>query len=250
VTAVDAGELFDGRAYRYDGAYDAVTAEGYALRSRMAAVLSLLDTGPGTLLDAGMGPGRLLEQLDRLGWTVHGVDLSPEMVEIARAHLPAARERLALGSIEALPFPDETFDAVVATGVLEYATLPTALRELARVLRPGGRCVVSYPNPRALYAIWKSNCYYPVVRVAKRVLGRSRSTLPAVAPPHVAGDFRGLLVEAGLAPKGVTYTSFLVLPAPFDELLPRAGAAISERVDRRGLAPSRFATQVVFGAMK
>lgn len=250
MTAVDVRERFAGRAYRYDRAYDAVAAEGYALRSRMAAVLSLLDTEPGTLLDAGMGPGRLLEELDRRGWTVHGVDLSPEMVQIARGHLPSASERLAVGSIEALPFPDDAFAAVVATGVLEYADLPAALRELARVLRPGGRCVVSYPNPRALYAIWKSNCYYPAVRSAKRVLGRSQSTLPAVAAPLAADDFRRLLAHAGLAPDGVTHTSFLVVPAPLDELLPKPSAAIGEWVEQRGIAPLRLATQVVFGATK
>ena len=68
-----------------------------------------------------------------------GVDASAEMVALARERLPDARDRLAQGSVEELPFEDASFDAVAATGVLEYADVPRALGELARVLRPGDR---------------------------------------------------------------------------------------------------------------
>ena len=68
-----------------------------------------------------------------------GVDLSPAMVAAARRRLPELADRLVEGPIEQLPFDTESFDAVAATGVLEYATrdLPGAVAELARVLRPG-----------------------------------------------------------------------------------------------------------------
>ena len=76
----------------------------------------------GRVLDVGMGTGRLCAELDRRGWEVSGVDLSPAMVVSARRRLPQLAERLVEGPIEHLPFDDESFDAVAATGVLEYAT--------------------------------------------------------------------------------------------------------------------------------
>src|SRR5262249_22908974 len=249
MTAFDVTEHFGRRALRYDQAYDAVDADGSALRSRMTAIISLLGPGPGAVLDAGMGPGRLLTELDRRGWTVYGLDLSAEMVGIAQRNLPAAGERLSVGSIESLPFPDDTFDALVATGVLEYADPVKALRELARVLRPSGCCVVSYPNPRAWYAIWNTKFYYPTVRAVRRAVGRSTSTLPVATPLGVC-KIEMLLRNAGFSPTGATYTSFLVLLSPLDELLPRAAAAASEWTEAHGFAPSRLATQVVFRASR
>ena len=99
------------------------------------------------MLDAGMGPGRLTAELDKRGWTVWGVDGSANMVSLARARVPKAADRLLEARIERLPFGDDRFDAVVSTGVLGYVDdLEVALRELARVLRPGGRLVFSVGN--------------------------------------------------------------------------------------------------------
>ena len=85
----DAATYFGDRTALYDGRYEADSADGHALRARMAVVLRLLGDGPGELLDAGMGPGRLCAELEQRGWTVTGVDASEEMVAAARARLPA-----------------------------------------------------------------------------------------------------------------------------------------------------------------
>jgi ubiquinone/menaquinone biosynthesis C-methylase UbiE len=238
-----------GRASRYDAHYDAADVDGYALRSRVRAVLQLLGSGPGNVLDAGMGPGRLLDELDRRGWTIHGIDLSPEMVAIAQTRSPTARDRLLVGSVESLPFPDESFDAVTATGVLEYADVSKALREFSRILRPGGFCVVSYPNPYALYGLWKTRYYYRAVRSVKRIFGRELS-FPTGSGPIQPSTFQEELGRAGLTPMKHEYTSFLVVPSPIDELLPRLAAALGQRVELHAIAPARIATQVVFSSRK
>src|SRR5262249_50103208 len=147
-------------------------------RARMDATLRNVGSGPGHALDAGMGPGRLCEELGRRGWTVWGVDASASMVELARERLPNARERLVVGAIERLPFDDAMFDCVTASGVLEYADIPAALAELGRVLRPGGIGVVSYPHSRALYRAWKAWLYYPAVRFGRRLMGRRAAERP------------------------------------------------------------------------
>ncbi len=140
----DAATYFGGRTALYDSRYDALNADGHALRARMACVLRLLGDGPGEILDAGMGPGRLCGELAARGWTVNGIDASDEMVGVARERLPERSSHLQKAKIEALPFGPESFDAVTATGVLEYADVPRALAELVRVLRPGGVAVIHH----------------------------------------------------------------------------------------------------------
>lgn len=93
------------------------------------------------VLDLGCGGGYLAEEFARLGCTVTGVDPSEPSLEAARRHaresgLPIDYRR---GTAEAIPFPDASFDAAVCCDVLEHVPdVAAALRETARVLRPGG----------------------------------------------------------------------------------------------------------------
>jgi 2-polyprenyl-3-methyl-5-hydroxy-6-metoxy-1,4-benzoquinol methylase len=244
-----AAEYFGDRVAHYDSRYDSNDADGHALRARLDAVNVLVGTGTGELLDAGMGPGRLCRDLAARGWRVSGVDASVEMVEVARARLPEEGGRFHCARIEALPFDAESFDVVTATGVLEYADVPAALGELRRVLRPGGRAVVSYPNPHAIYGIWKTRLWYPLVRVAKRILRRPNPQMPHGAgelPPPV---FRAALGRAGLEPVATVYTSYLPVITPFDRMLPRTTARLGRRLEGRGgVLGSLIATQVVYEA--
>jgi 2-polyprenyl-6-hydroxyphenyl methylase / 3-demethylubiquinone-9 3-methyltransferase len=93
------------------------------------------------VLDVGCGGGLLAEELARRGCAVTGVDPSRDSLEVARAH--AAGSALSIkylaGVAEALPFADEHFDAVICCDVLEHVDdLGAAVKEAARVLRPGG----------------------------------------------------------------------------------------------------------------
>ena len=249
VQSTDASEYFGRRVGFYDGAYDAAGPDGYALRSRLEATVRLCGPGPGSALDVGMGPGRLCVALGERGWTVSGVDASPEMVEVAQGRMPDAADRLLVGRTDDLPFADGSFDLVTATGVLEYSPVPAALAEVVRVLRPGGRAVVSYPNPEAYYGIWKSRVWYRLVRVVKRLLRRPNPGLPRGAGMIRPESFEALLQVAGLASTGRAYTSFLALPAPVDALLPRLSERLGSRLERRAPgAARRLATQVVYHA--
>jgi len=245
----ESGAYFDERAERYDGVYDGPA--GYALRSRMAAVLRLLGEGPGEVLDAGMGAGRLLAELARRHWVVSGIDASTEMVAAARRRLPGAGARLYHAKIESLPFRDASFDAVVATGVLEYADVERSLQELQRVLRPGGIAVVSYPNPGNYYWLWRTHVWYPSVRSAKRILGQPSLVFPRPSRTAKPEHFRDLLTAAGLQPVRVEHTSFLVVLSPLDALFPRTAERFGLLLERRHTRfGRRFAGQVVYSAGK
>jgi FAD/FMN-containing dehydrogenase/SAM-dependent methyltransferase len=107
------------------------------------AVLDAAGAGPGTrLLDVGCGSGLTLELAARRGAVPSGLDISPGLLGIARSRLPAADLRE--GDMESLPFGDAAFDAVVGVNAFQFAGDPRrALREAARVTRPGGRVVAS-----------------------------------------------------------------------------------------------------------
>jgi ubiquinone/menaquinone biosynthesis C-methylase UbiE len=242
---------FGERAGRYDAAYDETSADGYALRSRMRAVVALVGDGPGDLLDAGMGAGRLLGELAGRGWTVSGLDASAEMVEAARERLPEAAGRFHVGPIEHLPFPDGSFDVVTATGVLEYTLVTPALAEAVRVLRPGGRAIVSYPNPRAAYGLWKTRVWYPGVRSAKRAFRRANPQMPHGAGELPQERFVQELERAGLKPQQTIFTSFVPLLTPVEHLLPRVSVALGERLERRAPGTRKlFGTQIVYEAAR
>lgn len=94
------------------------------------------------LLDVGCGTGHHLRGLQERGFEVAGVDGSADMLARARALNPTVD--LKQGDVDALPFPDESCDVVICIEVLRYLPDPSqCLREIARVLRPGGLCLVT-----------------------------------------------------------------------------------------------------------
>ena len=101
---------------------------------------------PLRVLDAACGTGRHTVHLAELGHDVTGVDASPSMLEQAagkRSGLP-----LVNGKIDALPFPDGCFDAAVCSLLFDHLpTIDAAIRELARIVRPGGRVLISNIHP-------------------------------------------------------------------------------------------------------
>jgi demethylmenaquinone methyltransferase/2-methoxy-6-polyprenyl-1,4-benzoquinol methylase len=128
-------------------------------------LVSRVDAAPGQrVLDVASGTGAVaIELARRHGCFVVGIDQSAEMLATGRRRVAAAGVgglvRLEQGRAESLPFEDESFDAVTFTYLLRYVDDPAAtLRELTRVLRPGGRLASLEffvpPNPVAR-AAWE-----------------------------------------------------------------------------------------------
>ena len=136
--AVSARTLFAPLGPTYDR-YAALLSFGQDPRWRRFLV-SRVDAGPGdTVLDVATGTGAVARELiRRKGCSVVGVDVSPEMLAEARRRLDP-EVRLVEASAERLPFADEAFDGLTFTYLLRYVADPAAtLRELARVVKPGG----------------------------------------------------------------------------------------------------------------
>ncbi|WP_066976622.1 class I SAM-dependent methyltransferase [Streptomyces sp. NRRL F-4489] len=108
---------------------------------------ALLDRSPaGTALDAACGTGRQTAALAARGHRVIGVDQSPEMLDRARAKVPGAEFRQ--GRLEELPLDDNSVDlAVCSLAMTHLPDVSKGIAELARVVRPGGRVIVSDLHP-------------------------------------------------------------------------------------------------------
>ncbi|TCK19894.1 class I SAM-dependent methyltransferase [Pseudonocardia endophytica] len=191
------------------------------------------DLPPGRALDAACGTGRHTAALLDRGHEVIGVDRSPDMLAVARDKIPAAEFRG--GDLSALPLPDNEIDVVVCGLALAHLPdLAPAMREFARVLRPGGRLVVSDMHHES---VLRSSV--PTVRDGDGRPGR----LPAHR--HLVGDYLRAALPLGLAverceepvPPPPAATEPTADPGPWDvwpwslaAMVPRAARAANDGV--------------------
>ncbi len=145
------------------------------------------------VLEVGCGIGDLLLDMAQAGYRCQAIDRSPQMVSATRAKLArkglAGQVEVIQGEVQHLPFGDAMFDSVVSTFPTEYIADPAALREIARVLRPGGRLVVVVGanllpiGPLTfllilLHALVYGGSPRPALRRADRIRRREQSARP------------------------------------------------------------------------
>jgi len=178
-----------------------LTADVVQQRREVLRLLAL--TAGEAVLDIGSGPGLLAtEMAQAVGPTgrVCGIDVSDSMLALARSRtVPAGSAPVEYrhGGVDAVPYPDGSFDVVVSTQVLEYiADIPAALAEALRVLRPGGRLLIldtdwdsivwhstDPDRMRRILLTWEQHLVDPFL---PRTLGRHlRQAGFEVAPPRV-----------------------------------------------------------------
>lgn len=167
-----------------------------------AAALDRVDLAPGDhVLEIGSGVGSFLQLLAERGAVAHGIDASAALVALARERLPGVD--IQVGEMEALPYADDSFDLVAGFNTFFFANdMVAALREAARVARPGAPVIVQ---------VWgrHERCDLEAVKEVIRPLLPPR---PADAPadPDLSqpGLLERLLVEAGLTPEPAFSTSW------------------------------------------
>ncbi|MGI9254649.1 MAG: class I SAM-dependent methyltransferase [Thermomicrobiales bacterium] len=151
--------------------------------------IAALGIQPGQrLLDAGCGTGQWALAFDARGMQVTAIDLSPAMIERAMAHAATAPNSSSIdwriGDLSALAEPLAVFHAIHCRAGLQFVPdVPAALREFRRVLRPGGRLLVSVPG--ALSPIYRSSW--------QRHLGTEQPEVNWLTP----WELEALLLESG-----------------------------------------------------
>jgi ubiquinone/menaquinone biosynthesis C-methylase UbiE len=188
----------------------------------LAAVLELLGPLEGKrVLDAGCGDGMYALAASERGALVTGIDLSTDMLAVARAR--GAASGLVVdwtpADVRAIPFPDASFDVVMAITLLCLVPDPmSAVRELSRVLAPGGRLMIGDLHVRSLWAI------------ERRIRGWAGNAFWRGAHFWTANEIRKLLIDANMRPgrvRGAVYyppvDAIARLMAPVDAALSRFG---------------------------
>ena len=174
------------------------------------------------VLDAACGTGRHSAYLAGRGHRIVGVDRSPEMLEQARQKIPAGDFRE--GDLDALPLDAESVDAVVcALALVHLPDVTAAVGELARVVRPGGRVIVSDVHPFPILLGWQAQFH-----AADGAAGFIR------IHPHLASDYCRAFAAAGLRIRACEEP----LLTPESAVTPR-GRAIARGESRRLCRPTR-----------
>lgn len=152
--------------------------------------LSKLSSGS-HVADIGCGSGVFTEALERRGYRCTGVDLSPKQIKIARTKFPNIE--FIEGDVEYLPFPDNSFDGVLLSGLVHHLPDPSrCAAEVFRILRPGGEFFAFDPNRMNPFMYIYRDCSSPFYSS----VGVTDNERPVLAA-KVAATFRGVGFRVG-----------------------------------------------------
>jgi demethylmenaquinone methyltransferase/2-methoxy-6-polyprenyl-1,4-benzoquinol methylase len=216
------GQMFDRIAARYD-MLNRILSLGLDQRWRRRVVRSLQLSGSPRVLDLATGTGDLAIEIAKAcpGSTVVGLDPSAGMLGVAEQKVAkkglSDRVSLIVGDAQALPQANCEIDAAtMAFGIRNVPDRALALRELARVVRPGGRIAIlelNEPREKGLFAAAaRFHTHHVVPRVGAWLSGAKeyrylQSSVAAFPPP---GEFADLMRASGLAVLEVTPLTFSV----------------------------------------
>ncbi|WP_370155956.1 class I SAM-dependent methyltransferase [Streptacidiphilus sp. EB129] len=143
---------YDSFAEAYSSENETSLVNAYYERPAMLALAG--DVADRRILDAGCGSGPLSAALRDRGAVMSGFDASEGMLELARRRLGDGADLQVAALGDSLPYADDTFDDVVASLVLHYLEdWGPGLSELRRVLKPGGRLIMSVDHPFAIHGL-------------------------------------------------------------------------------------------------
>jgi len=188
-------------------------ANDIVLKNRMDISLSFLQkylpTGS-KILDAGCGAGLLSDNLASLGYIIHGVDISPTMVEMCTNHFNKRfpnnnPHRFSAGDISSLNLPKNSFDAVAALGFLEYQENETpSLEFFHSLLKPGGFLVITGQLKTSIALAMSQT----VSKLTKKPDPRPSISIHLYSPSR----FKELLEPAGFEIKEINRHGFASFP--------------------------------------
>ena len=254
-----AKEYFDQKAVDYFNIhYKTKTIN--AMWNRHNAILSLVAKYSGEskfkILDIGCGPGLLALDLAEMGHNVTGLDTSQVMLKIAeeKAIQKGMQKKVKFveGDAEYLELESNSYDAVIAAGVIEYMEKDERfMAEAGRIMKPGGYLIVNITNK-----LGYSGILVPYTNSLKQIrvfniLGNKIkkffsskneqvSILPFKPRRHFPWQFRSSLEKAGFAFVEDIYLSFSLLPSPLSTLFKRITDPIDKKMHLLNKSPFRI----------
>lgn len=233
---------------RYFNTYYSRTPDGHSFQTREERLLELLGRGHGRVLDIGCGPAVTAPGIMSLGWTYEGMDISEKMIGEAKKRLPGATFHVS--SVEHIPAPDKTYDGVIAMGLVEYVENDSiAIREMARVLKPGGRVFISVPNKASPLRMWDKYLIAPIGAILKKLFHRPRRGI--FHREYNIRQYKKLLKKEGLLPTRIAAHNIRLFPRPLDGWFPTLSVRVSRATEWIARTPLRFiATSIIIEAKK
>ena len=135
--------ILEGYRSARDGHDSQYASRVLGFKRALASLRRVLPAPPARVLDVGTAGGAFLEAAEQAGYIAQGLDPSPSLVESARAR----GWRVDLGTADAPPFPEKSFDLICLWDVIEHLPNPgRALRALLPLLRPEGRLLINFPD--------------------------------------------------------------------------------------------------------
>jgi ubiquinone/menaquinone biosynthesis C-methylase UbiE len=241
------------RAKAYAREYIEESPQAHFFNTRIKRVSELL-TGfhRGRVLDIGCGPAVVGNLFRGTRVEYYGVDLSEAMIDVCRESFGKDPQfAFSIQEIEMLGFADASFDVVLCLGVLEYVLdEPAAIREVVRVMKPGGIFIATMLNKASPFELYNHYCYGKVSSAIRRIghfikgLEHRKEETRATGPKRPLmtllneKSFHHLLTSLSLEIHDSLCYDFHIIPPPLDSLFSRVNAFLSDHLEF--LCRSRF----------
>jgi 2-polyprenyl-3-methyl-5-hydroxy-6-metoxy-1,4-benzoquinol methylase len=204
---------------RWSSFYDATDGTNYHMQIRRIRVMELLPGKLGHVLDVGCGPGVFVDQLLERGATYEGIDISPEMIREANRKCGSRTGvQFQLGTLESLNLKPNSYDQIIAVGLLEYLSeLDTTLMAIADVLRPGGIAVLTIPKR------WHIDRLTGALTAPPRAIARLFAEGSSDGIPRIRlqpDELDSIVSRTGLLPSGGAQYHFTPFPYPVHRIAP------------------------------
>lgn len=226
------GNYFHELAAKYDAWFK--TPHGrYVQYYEHEMIMSLAEVKAGMkIADVGCGTGLYTEELCRLGANVVGIDISPEMLEIAaqKTIKYCSKIEFVEGDAASLPFNDNSFDLVFSVTAMEFFQKPKqCLHEMYRILRPGGHMVVATLNSLSLWSMQRRLKSLFTKTIFSHANFYSIYDIKSMIRPHKITGWRGGIFVPPFAPKwAINHPEFFERIG--QKLVPQLGAFVVVRI--------------------
>ena len=225
---------FDTAAQGYADSYTNGSFFSYFFNRRLEIVLdSLKNCENAKVLDLGCGPGMMAVHSIEKGFEFYGIDISEKMIDecINRfGHINSIH--FSVGRLQNLDFPDNFFDVVLCMGVLEDVDrdeIENSISEIARVLKPGGRIIISLMNQNSFFA-WHRRIRNSLYKLIGR--NEQAESYDPLSRPFEEKSFCKLLKEQSFNEINISFFGLNIYPYFWEFKIPdRLRIKISKNLD-------------------
>lgn len=234
------------RAKDYANEYLGENIQAHFFNTRIRRVSELLaGFHQGRILDIGCGPAVVANIFRDKPIEYHGADISEAMIEVChRSFGNSPQFAFSIQEVEALGFADASFDVVLCLGILEYVLdEQAAMRELERVLKPGGILIATMLSKKSPYELYDryihgklSGGIRKLIRLIRR-LAKRRDEMRYEGPKRPITrllrekEFQKLLISGGMRIEDSLYYDFHIIPAPMDSFIPKVSLFLSRNLE-------------------